>query len=285
MPSHPVHAGLRALLATAAFAVSAARRAARSMTRYKLTIEYDGTPFVGWQRQAEGTSVQGAIEDAIFAFSGERVTIRAAGRTDSGVHALGQVVHVDLAAPRPPMKIREALNHYLRPAPVAVLACDETSAAFDARYSAIRRRYVYRILNRRAPPALMRNRVWWVAVPLDAEAMRVAARQLVGRHDFTTFRAAQCQANSPLRTLDRLDVVADGEAIDIYAEARSFLHHQVRSIVGTLKHVGDGRWQPDMAGEALRACDRSRCGVVAPPTGLYLVGVDYGENAEIAAAG
>lgn len=246
------------------------------MPRYRITIEYDGTPFVGWQRQAEGISVQGALEDAIHAFAGEHVTLRAAGRTDAGVHALGQVAHFNLQGARDPFRIREAVNHHLRPAPVAVVECSEASPDFDARFSAIRRRYVYRILNRRAPPALLRNRVWWVSVPLDRARMVQAARHLVGRHDFTTFRAAQCQANSPLRTLDRLDVVGEGEEIAIYAEARSFLHHQVRSMVGSLKYVGTGKWTPDDLAAALAACDRARCGVVAPASGLYLVGVDYG---------
>lgn len=248
------------------------------MPRYKISIEYDGTPFVGWQSQPSGQSVQSALEDAIFAFSGERVTLRAAGRTDAGVHALGQVAHFDLARPREPFRIREAVNFHLRPAPAVVRDCTEVASDFDARFSATRRHYLYRILNRRPPPALDRNRVWWVSVPLDHTQMARAAAMLVGRHDFTTFRAAQCQANSPLRTLDRLDVTREGEEIHVRASARSFLHHQVRSMVGTLKYVGDGKWTPDDVRRALAACDRSACGVVAPASGLYLVGVDYGEG-------
>lgn len=246
------------------------------MPRYRFTIEYDGTAFVGWQRQSEGASVQGAIEDAIDAFAGERVSLRAAGRTDAGVHATGQVAHFDLAKPREPFRIAAAVNFHLRPAAVAIVACEEAAAEFDARYSATARHYLYRILNRRAPPVLERHRVWWVQAPLDATRMAEGARHLLGRHDFTTFRAAQCQANSPLRTLDRLDVTRDGEVIEIRASARSFLHHQVRSMVGSLKYVGDGKWQPDDMARALAACDRKRCGVVAPAAGLYLIGVDYG---------
>ena len=248
------------------------------MPRYKISIEYDGTPFVGLQSQPAGQSVQSALEDAIFAFSGERVTLRAAGRTDAGVHALGQVAHFDLARPREPFRIREAVNFHLRPAPAVVRDCTEVASDFDARFSATRRHYLYRILNRRPPPALDRNRVWWVSVPLDHTQMARAAAMLVGRHDFTTFRAAQCQANSPLRTLDRLDVTREGEEIHVRASARSFLHHQVRSMVGTLKYVGEGKWTPDDVRRALAACDRSACGVVAPASGLYLVGVDYGEG-------
>lgn len=246
------------------------------MPRYRITIEYDGTPFVGWQRQGEGRSVQGVIEAAILAFSGEQVTITAAGRTDAGVHATGQVAHFDLATPRDCHRIREAINHLTRPNPVAIVACAEAADDFHARFSATSRHYVYRILNRRARPALDRNHVWWVPQPLDVDAMAAAARHLIGRHDFTTFRAAQCQANSPLRTLDQLDVTRDGDEIEIAASARSFLHHQVRSIVGSLKHVGEGKWQPDDVARALAARDRTRCGVVAPPTGLYLVSVGYG---------
>lgn len=246
------------------------------MPRYRITIEYDGTPFVGWQAQAVGASVQSAIERAIRAFSGETVSVRAAGRTDAGVHALGQVAHFDLATARKPHVIREAINFHLKPAPVAVLECSETTADFDARFSATRRHYLYRILNRRSRPALSRDRVWWVAQPLDANRMAQAAAHLVGRHDFTTFRAAQCQASSPLRTLDRLVVGRQGEEIHIEASARSFLHHQVRSMVGTLKHVGERKWQVEDVARALAARDRARCGVVAPASGLYLVAVDYG---------
>ncbi len=247
------------------------------MPRYRVTIEYDGTPFVGWQRQAAGVSIQGAIEAALYAFCGELVTLRAAGRTDAGVHARGQVAHFNLEQSREPFRIREAINYHLKPAPITVLDCSQVEADFDARFSAVKRHYLYRILNRRSRPALDQNRVWWVSVPLDAERMSEAARSLIGNHDFTTFRAAQCQAKSPQKTLDRLDVQRDGDEIQVRASARSFLHHQVRSMVGTLKHVGDGRWHVDDVRRALEARDRSRCGVVAPSSGLYLVGVDYPE--------
>lgn len=247
-----------------------------AMPRYRITIEYDGTPFVGWQRQAEGASVQGAIEDAIHAFSGERVGLRAAGRTDAGVHATGQVAHFDLECAREPFRIAAAVNFHLKPAPVAIVACSEAAADFDARFSATARHYVYRILNRRAGPVLDRNRVWWVSLPLDTAAMSEGARHLLGHHDFTTFRAAQCQASSPMRTLDRLDVTRDGDIIEVHASARSFLHHQVRSMVGSLKYVGEGKWRPRDMARALTACDRKACGVVAPASGLYLIGVDYG---------
>ncbi len=245
------------------------------LPRYKVTIEYDGTPFVGWQRQAVGVSIQGAIETALHAFCGEHITLRAAGRTDAGVHAFGQVAHFELMQPREPFRIREAINYHLKPAPIAVLDCVEIASDFDARFSAVKRHYLYRILNRRSRPALDQNRLWWVSVPLDAQSMAQAARHLIGNHDFTTFRAAQCQAKSPQKTLDRLDVERIGDEIQIRASARSFLHHQVRSMVGTLKHVGDGRWQVDDVLRALQSRDRSACGVVAPSCGLYLVGVDY----------
>jgi tRNA pseudouridine38-40 synthase len=246
------------------------------MPRYRIVIEYDGTPFLGWQRQARGASVQGALEDALARFSGEQADVRGAGRTDAGVHALGQVAHFDLAKEWDPFRVREALNFHLKPAPVVVLDCAIAAADFDARYSATARHYRYRILNRRAPPALERDRVWWVPIPLDHAAMAAAAPALLGRHDFTTFRAAQCQANSPLRTLDRLDVVRYGEEIVVMASARSFLHNQVRSMVGSLKLVGDGKWRADDLAAALTACDRAACGAVATAAGLYLERVDYG---------
>ncbi|MEW5963932.1 MAG: tRNA pseudouridine(38-40) synthase TruA [Pseudomonadota bacterium] len=246
------------------------------MPRYRITIEYDGTPFVGWQQQAEGTSVQGRLQQAIHAFSGEEVGVRGAGRTDAGVHALGQVAHFDLARAWDPYRIAAALNFHLKPDPIVVLACSEAAADFDARFSATSRRYVYRILARRAPPALDRNRVWWVPYALDWQAMRAAAEHLVGRHDFTTFRAAQCQARSPIKTLDRLEVSEMGSEIRIEARARSFLHNQVRSMVGSLKLVGEGRWTADMLAAALAATDRARCGAVAPAAGLYLAEVGYG---------
>ncbi len=243
--------------------------------RYRLTIEYDGGPFVGWQRQAEGASVQGALEDAIEKLSGERVTVTGAGRTDAGVHALGQVAHFDLEKGFDPGKVRDALNHYLRPDPVSVLAAAEADGEFHARFSATARHYLFRILNRRSPPALEHGHVWYVSHALDAEAMHAAAQFLIGQHDFTTFRAAECQAQSPVKTLDRLDVSARADEIHIEASARSFLHHQIRSFAGTLKLVGEGKWRPRDVQAALQARDRARCGPVAPPGGLYLARVDY----------
>ncbi len=245
------------------------------MPRYRICVEYDGTPFFGWQRQAQGLSVQGVLEDAIQKFCAETVSLRAAGRTDSGVHALGQVVHFDLTNRWEPFRICEALNFHVKPAPIAVLACEEVSSDFDARYSASARHYCYRILCRRAPPALDRDRVWWLPIALDHEVMGVAARVLLGSHDFTTFRAAACQAKSPLRTLDRLDVTKNGEEIHIEASARSFLHNQVRSMVGSLKLVGEGKWGSRDLEAALLSKDRAACGPVAPASGLYLVRVDY----------
>ena len=245
------------------------------MPRFKLTIEYDGTPFVGWQIQAGGTSVQGALTDAIAAFTGERATVQGAGRTDAGVHALGQVAHVDLTRDRDTDTVRDALNAHLRPHPIAVLAAEQVPDDFDARFSARQRHYLYRIVNRRADLALERTRAWRVPRPLDDAAMQAAAQRLVGRHDFTTFRAAECQAKSPVKTLDRLDVARQGDEVRVYAAARSFLHHQVRSMVGSLVLVGDGKWSGDDLMAALAARDRTRCGQVAPPEGLYLARVDY----------
>jgi tRNA pseudouridine38-40 synthase len=246
------------------------------MPRYRLVIEYDGTPFVGWQVQPEGVSVQGALEAAIVKLTSERAGIRGAGRTDAGVHARGQVAHVVIEKEWPADKIRDGLNFYLKPLPVVVIACDRVPDTFDARFSATARHYQYRILARRAPPALERRRVWWLPRALDAEAMREAASVLVGRHDFTTFRAVQCQAKSPVRTLDRLDITRDGDEIRIAASARSFLHNQVRSMVGSLKLVGDGKWTRQDLANALEARDRTACGPVAPASGLYLMSVDYG---------
>jgi tRNA pseudouridine38-40 synthase len=243
--------------------------------RYKLLIEYDGGPFVGWQRQANGLAVQEALERAVAGFCGETAAVKGAGRTDAGVHALGQVAHVDLSRAWPPLKIREAVNAHLRPAPVAVLEVEEVAPDFDARFSATARHYLYRILNRRAPPALEAGRVWALRHRLDAGLMDAAAKSLLGRHDFTTFRAAECQAESPVRTLDRLDVARTGDLIEVRASARSFLHSQVRSMVGTLAKVGEGRWPAARVGEALAARDRSACGPLAPPDGLYLASVDY----------
>ena len=245
------------------------------MPRYKLTIEYDGGPFVGWQRQRNGRSVQQSIEEAIAAFSQEKVVVKGAGRTDAGVHALGQVAHVDLVRDWPADTVRDAVNAHLRPDPIGVLAVEPVTNDFDARFSARQRHYLYRILDRRAPPVLDRDRVWNVSARLDSDAMHLAAQALVGRHDFTTFRAAECQAKSPVKTLDRLDVSREGEEIAIRASARSFLHNQVRSMVGALKKVGEGKWPVAEVGAALAACDRSRSGPVAPARGLYLVSVDY----------
>jgi tRNA pseudouridine38-40 synthase len=245
------------------------------MPRYKLTIEYDGTPFVGWQVQDNGPSVQSALTNAFAAFAGERVAVSGAGRTDAGVHALGQVAHVDLAKAWDADTIRDAINFHLRPQPIAVLAAEQVAEDFDARFSAIRRHYLYRIINRRADLALEQNRAWRIARPLDIALMHEAAQRLVGRHNFTTFRAAECQAKSPVKTLDRLDVARDGEEVRLTAAARSFLHHQVRSMVGSLVHVGEGKWSADDLAAALAVRDRTACGQVAPPQGLYLVRVDY----------
>lgn len=245
------------------------------MPRYKLTLEYDGTPFVGWQVQAAGLSVQGVLSAALERLVGHPVRVQGAGRTDAGVHALAQVAHVDLERAWDTDTIRDGTNAWLRPHPVAVLAAENVGADFDARFSARARHYRYRIINRRADLALARGRAWRVPKPLDAQAMGEAARHLIGRHDFTTFRAAECQAASPIKTLDRLEVTRAGEEIAITASARSFLHHQVRSIVGSLVLVGEGRWSPDDLARALAARDRTACGPVAPPEGLYLVGVDY----------
>ena len=245
------------------------------MPRYKLTLEYDGTGLVGWQRQDNGRSVQAALERAALGFCGEAVTFHGAGRTDAGVHALGQVAHVDLARDWPGETVRDALNSHLRPDPVAVLAAEQVDGGFHARFDAIERRYLYRILNRRSPPTLEAGRVWHVSRPLDAEAMHEAARVLVGRHDFSTFRDAQCQAASPVKTLDELSVRREGDLVLVTARARSFLHRQVRSMVGSLSHVGEGRWSKDDLRAALEARDRSACGVIVPACGLYLVGVRY----------
>ena len=245
------------------------------MPRYKLTIEYDGGPFVGWQRQENGRSVQQAIEEAVAAFSGEAVVVKGAGRTDSGVHALGQVAHIDLAGDWDDDTVRDAINAKLKPAPVAILSAERAADDFDARFSAVKRHYLYRILNRRAQPAVDAGRVWWVTTPLDADAMHMAAQALLGNHDFTTFRSSECQAKSPVKTLDRLDVSRAGDEVTVSASARSFLHNQVRSMVGALRKVGDGKWPVAAVGEALEAKDRARAGPVAPPEGLYLVRVDY----------
>ncbi len=245
------------------------------MLRYRLTLEYDGGPFLGWQRQAGGPSVQGTVEAALLALTGETVTLRGAGRTDTGVHALGQVAHFDLGRPFRVDSLRDGLNAHLRPAPITVLAAAETAPDFDARFSATRRLYRYRILCRRTPPALDRARVWHVQNAIDLAAMAAGAGLLVGHHDFTTFRAADCQARSPMKTLDRLDVFAAGPEIHVIAAARSFLHSQVRSIVGTLVRAGTGAWPVALVGMALAARDRAACGPLAPPHGLYLEEVGY----------
>jgi tRNA pseudouridine38-40 synthase len=248
------------------------------MPRFRLDIEYDGRTYSGWQRQDGPRTVQQALEEAVLAFSGQQVSLRGAGRTDAGVHATGQVAHLDLDRDWKPATVRDAVNAHLQLAGdgISVLSVSAVPETFDARFSATGRRYLYRILNRRAPAAIDRGRVWWVPKALDAEAMQRAAQRLLGRHDFSTFRSAQCQANSPVRTLDRFDVARHGDAIHIHAEARSFLHNQVRSMVGSLKRVGEGGWSADDLAAALAAQDRSACGQVAPPDGLYLVGVEYG---------
>jgi tRNA pseudouridine38-40 synthase len=245
------------------------------MPRYKLTIEYDGTTFVGWQQQDNGASVQGVLTEAVVAFAGERVVVAGAGRTDTGVHALGQVAHIDLSKEWEIDRIRDAFNFHLRPQPVAVLKAELVAPDFDARFSAIKRHYLYRIVNRRADLTLDQNRAWRVPRSLDCTAMHAAAQRLTGKHDFTTFRSTECQAKSPEKTLDRLDVTHDGDEVRVAASARSFLQHQVRSMVGSLVHVGEGKWSIADLAEALAARDRARCGQVAPPHGLYLVRVDY----------
>ncbi len=246
------------------------------MQRWKLTLEYDGGGFVGWQRQANGRSVQQLLEEAVAGFSGERVTVEGAGRTDAGVHALGQVAHIALAKATTAQTVRAALNHHMKGQGVVVLLAEPVAADFHARFSATGRRYLYRILNRPAPPTLERGRVWWLPVPLDAAAMHAAAQMLVGHHDFSSFRAADCQAASPVKTLDSLAVSRRGEEIAIEAAARSFLHHQVRNMVGTLALVGRGRWQATQVAQALAARDRRAAGPTAPPQGLYLTAVRYG---------
>jgi tRNA pseudouridine38-40 synthase len=245
------------------------------MPRYKLLIEYHGAPYFGWQVQADGPSIQGAIEAAIERFANEKVTIQGAGRTDAGVHALGQVAHFDIAGEHDGGTVRDALNFYLRPQPIAVLAAERAAPDFDARFSATRRHYLYRISNRRPDLAIEVGRVWRVGRPLDVEAMQRAAQRLLGKHDFTTFRSTECQAKSPVKTLDRLDVTRAGEEVHVSAAARSFLHNQVRSMVGSLVHVGEGKWSADDLSAVLAARDRTACGQVAPPEGLYLVKVDY----------
>ena len=244
-------------------------------TRYRITVEYDGTGFVGFQRQTNGPSVQAALEAAIEKFCGEAVTVHCAGRTDAGVHALGQVCHFDLAREQKDDTVRDAVNAHLRPLPVSLLDAAKAPEGFHARLSAKGRAYRYRIVNRRAPLALESRRAWLVQAPLDAQAMHAAAQRLIGKHDFSTFRASECQAKTPVRTLDALDVERFGEEIVVDARARSFLHHQVRNMVGTLKLVGEGKWSSDDVAAALAACDRSEGGPTAPAEGLFLVAVTY----------
>ena len=246
-----------------------------AMTRFAFTVEFDGRPFMGWQRQAHGPSVQQMIEDAIAAVTGAPGTVHAAGRTDAGVHGLAMRAHADIAKPIAPFRLMEALNARMRPAPVAILACEAVPDDWHARFSCVGRSYVYRIANRRAPLTFEAGLVWRVVQPLDAGAMHAAAQTLVGRHDFTTFRSAHCQAESPVKTLDRLDVERTGERIAIHAAARSFLHHQVRSMVGCLAMVGMGRWSADDLRDALEAKDRAALGLNAPPDGLYFVDAAY----------
>ncbi len=250
------------------------------MPRFRLTIEYDGTPYVGWQRQDNGPSVQGAIEKAGPKFCGHAITVKGAGRTDAGVHARGQVAHVDFDKDWNADTVRDALNAHMGKAGerVVILNAEPVSDEFDARFSALTRHYLYRMINRRVPLALDRSRALWVPKPLNADAMHDAAQRLVGRHDFTTFRSSQCQANSPVRTLELMDVTRDGDVVEIRASARSFLHNQIRSFAGTLRMVGEGHWTPDDVAAALTSRDRSNCGPVAGPQGLYFMRVDYPEN-------
>jgi tRNA pseudouridine38-40 synthase len=245
------------------------------MPRFKLTLEYDGAPFAGWQAQAGGLTVQAVLTAAVEAFSGDKSFVQGAGRTDAGVHARGQVAHVDLSREWDADTVRDALNAHLRPHPIAVLAAERAAEDFDARRSAIRRHYLYRIVNRRPDLTLDVGRAWRVPRPLDEAAMHAAAQRLVGRHDFTTFRSSECQAKSPIKTLDALTVAREGEEVTISASARSFLHNQVRSMVGSLVFVGEGKWNADDLSRALEARNRAACGPVAPPEGLYLMRVDY----------
>jgi tRNA pseudouridine38-40 synthase len=245
------------------------------VTRFRLIIEYDGRPYMGWQRQSHGPSVQGAIEDAVFAITGERVALHAAGRTDAGVHARAMAAHLDIERAFAPFRLMEATNAKLRPAPVAILACEAVAGDWHARFSCIGRRYIYRIINRRAPLTLEAGLAWRVRVALDADAMQEAAQSLIGHHDFTTFRSAHCQSASAVKTLDRLDVRRSGDVIEIEAAARSFLHHQVRSMVGCLALVGRGKWSRDDLIAALEARDRAALGLNAPPDGLYFMEALY----------
>ena len=245
------------------------------MTRFALTVEFDGRPFMGWQRQPHGASVQGAIEEALYTITGEVATVHAAGRTDAGVHGLAMRAHVDIAKPIMPFRLMEALNARLRPQPVAVLACEAVADDWHARFSCLGRSYEYRIVNRRAPLTSERGLAWQVPQPLDAEVMHAGAQMLVGKHDFTTFRSVHCQSASPVKTLTRLDVRRVGDRVMVEAAARSFLHHQVRSMVGCLVLVGLGRWSVVRLRDALEAADRAQLGLNAPPDGLFFVAADY----------
>ena len=245
------------------------------MPRYKLTVEYDGRPFSGWQIQADQLTVQGLLTAAVEALSGDKTLVQGAGRTDAGVHARAQVAHADLTKEWDTDTIRDALNAHLRPHPIAILAAERAADDFNARTSAIRRHYLYRIINRRADLTLEAGRAWRVPRPLDAAAMHKAAQRLIGKHDFTTFRSTECQAKSPVKTLDILKVERSGEDVYVTSVARSFLHNQVRSMVGSLVPVGEGKWSPDDLAKALEARDRAACGPVAPPDGLYLINVEY----------
>lgn len=245
------------------------------MTRFRLTLEYDGGPFVGWQRQENGLSVQQCLEEAVLATVQEVTHVYGAGRTDAGVHATGQVAHVDILKEIEPARLMAALNFHVKPNPIAVTACARVADDFHARFSATGRAYLYRIVNRRAPPVIERGHVWWVAPELDAAAMQAAARRLLGKHDFSTFRASLCQAQSPVKTLDCFDITRAGDEIRCVVEARSFLHHQVRNMVGTLRLVGEGKWSADDVSNALAARDRAKGGPTAPPDGLYLTRVTY----------
>jgi tRNA pseudouridine38-40 synthase len=252
------------------------------MPRYALMVEYDGAPFAGWQRQADQPSVQGALEAALAVLERDVPSVAAAGRTDAGVHATGQVAQADLAKTWDPFRLAEALNWHLKPAPVAVVACAEVAGDWHARFSAVERRYTYRLVSRRAPLVEAAGRAWHIRHPVEAAAMRAGAAHLIGKHDFTTFRASLCQAKSPVKTLDRIEIEevprAHGAELRFHLSARSFLHNQVRSIVGTLERVGTGAWAPERVAEALAACDRAACGPVAPPEGLCLTGVGYPED-------
>ena len=249
------------------------------MPKYRLTIEYDGRPFAGWQRQENTLTVQQVLESAVAGFCGESITVHAAGRTDAGVHARGQVCHIEIENRLSPRKVADALNAHLRPHPVAITACTLADDGFHARFSATGRAYRYRIVNRRAPLTLDKGLAWWVPSGLDSDAMHAAAQVLVGQHDFSSFRATICQARTPVKTLDRLKVKRTGDVIEIFAEARSFLHHQVRILTGSLRLVGEGKWTADDLRDALDARDRTAAGETAPPNGLYLTAVRYGDVA------